>query len=192
MKTTHFQFKYAEHNYNSQTNKVRCGEHPSQVLIANRLSVETGQVSAKEEEEGQKEWRAMRQQKKKNRNVVMRVGILNIGAMNGRGRKLADMIERRKVDVLCVQETRWKGRKARNIRAGYKLFYHGTDEKRNGEGIVLKEDCIKSVLEGKRQEAGGRWYCRENGQRRCSLGWVRAFLVSGRKWCKVSPRKRES
>ena len=43
--------------------------------------------------------------------VRVRVGTLNEGSMTGRGRELADMMERRKVGVLCVQETRWKGNK---------------------------------------------------------------------------------
>ena len=41
--------------------------------------------------------------------VQVRVGTLNVGSMTGRGRELADLMERRKVGVLCVQETRWKG-----------------------------------------------------------------------------------
>ncbi|KAK3545620.1 hypothetical protein QTP70_008239 [Hemibagrus guttatus] len=40
---------------------------------------------------------------------------------HGKGRELADMMERRKVDILCVQETRWKGSKARSIGAGFNL-----------------------------------------------------------------------
>ncbi|KAK3554546.1 hypothetical protein QTP70_025399 [Hemibagrus guttatus] len=60
------------------------------------------------------------------------------------------MMERRKVDILCVQETRWKGSKARSIRAGFKLFYYGVDSKRNGVGVVLKEEFVRNVLEVKR------------------------------------------
>ncbi|KAK3544873.1 hypothetical protein QTP86_027547 [Hemibagrus guttatus] len=59
-------------------------------------------------------------------------------------------MERRKVDILCVQETRWKGSKARSIRAGFKLFYYGVDSKRNGVGVVLKEEFVRNVLEVKR------------------------------------------
>ncbi|KAK3513802.1 hypothetical protein QTP70_028880 [Hemibagrus guttatus] len=59
-------------------------------------------------------------------------------------------MERRKVDILCVQETRWKGRKARSIGAGFKLFYYGVDSKRNGVGVVLKEEFVRNVLEVKR------------------------------------------
>ncbi|KAK3528499.1 hypothetical protein QTP70_000472 [Hemibagrus guttatus] len=60
------------------------------------------------------------------------------------------MMERRKVDILCVQETRWKGSKARSIGAGFKLFYYGVDGKRNGVGVVLKEEFVRNVLEVKR------------------------------------------
>ncbi|KAK3556508.1 hypothetical protein QTP70_008297 [Hemibagrus guttatus] len=64
-----------------------------------------------------------------------------------KGRELADTMERRKVDILCVQETRWKGSKARSIGAGFKLFYYGVDSKRNGVGVVLKEEFVRNVLE---------------------------------------------
>ncbi|KAK3564791.1 hypothetical protein QTP86_027819, partial [Hemibagrus guttatus] len=66
------------------------------------------------------------------------------------GKELADMMERRKVDILCVQETRWKGSKARSIGAGFKLFYYGVDSKRNGVGVVLKEEFVRNLLEVKR------------------------------------------
>ncbi|KAK3559367.1 hypothetical protein QTP86_012778 [Hemibagrus guttatus] len=69
---------------------------------------------------------------------------------SGKGRELADMMERRKVDILCVQETRWKRSKARSIGAGFKLFYYGVDSKRNGVGVVLKEEFVRNVLEVKR------------------------------------------
>ncbi|KAK3523334.1 hypothetical protein QTP86_029490 [Hemibagrus guttatus] len=65
----------------------------------------------------------------------------------GKGRELADMMERRKVDILCAHETRWKGSKARSIGAGFKLFYYGVDSKRNGVGVVLKEEFVRNVLE---------------------------------------------
>ncbi|KAK3524213.1 hypothetical protein QTP70_022666, partial [Hemibagrus guttatus] len=65
----------------------------------------------------------------------------------GKGRELADMMERRKVDILCVQETRWKGSKACSIGAGFKLFYYGVDSKRNVVGVVLKEEFVRNVLE---------------------------------------------
>ena len=55
----------------------------------------------------------------KGRRSLIRVGTLNIGTMTGRGRELADMMERRNVDILCLQETKWKESKARNIGTNY-------------------------------------------------------------------------
>ena len=54
----------------------------------------------------------------KGRRSLIRVGTLNIGTMTGRGRELADMMERRNVNIFCLQETMWKGSKARNIGGG--------------------------------------------------------------------------
>ena len=39
----------------------------------------------------------------------MKVGTLNVGTMTGKGGELADMMVKRKVDIRCVQETRWRG-----------------------------------------------------------------------------------
>ncbi|KAK3571820.1 hypothetical protein QTP86_020578 [Hemibagrus guttatus] len=89
-------------------------------------------------------------EKRKGKSVGLRIGTLNVGTMTGKGRELADMMERRQVDILCVQETRWKGGKARSIGAGFKLFYYGVDSKRNGVGVVLKEEFVRNVLEVKR------------------------------------------
>ncbi|KAK3507279.1 hypothetical protein QTP70_013537 [Hemibagrus guttatus] len=89
-------------------------------------------------------------EKRKGKSVGLRIGTLNVGTMTGKGRELADVMERRKVDILCVQETRWKGSKARSIGAGFKLFYYGVDSKRNGVGVVLKKEFVRNVLEVKR------------------------------------------
>ncbi|KAK3519797.1 hypothetical protein QTP70_004955 [Hemibagrus guttatus] len=89
-------------------------------------------------------------EKRKGKSVGLRIGTLNVGTMTGKGRELADVMERRKVDILCVQETRWKGSKAHSIGAGFKLFYYGVDSKRNGVGVVLKEEFVRNVLEVKR------------------------------------------
>ena len=60
------------------------------------------------------------------------------------------MMVKRKVDILCVQETRWKGSNARNMGDSCKIFYHGEDGRRNGVGVILKEDYIGRVLKVKR------------------------------------------
>jgi len=79
--------------------------------------------------------------------VRVRTGTLNVGSMTGRGREVVDLMVRRKIQVLCVQETRWKGNSARELGDGYKLFYSGSDDKgRNLVGIVLDKDLKNNVL----------------------------------------------
>ena len=41
------------------------------------------------------------------------IATLNVGTMTGKGRELADVLNRRRIDIACVQETRWKGSKAK-------------------------------------------------------------------------------
>ena len=48
------------------------------------------------------------------------------------------MMKERRVDLLCVQETRWKGEKAKTVQ-GYKLWYTGSVSGRNGVGILASE-----------------------------------------------------
>ena len=86
----------------------------------------------------------------KGRRSSVRVGTLTIGTMTGRERELVDLMERRNGDMLCPQETKWKGSIARNIGDGCKLFYNGADGRKNGIGIVVREDLAESVLEVKR------------------------------------------
>ena len=95
--------------------------------------------------------RVRKQREKWNiKSLGLKVRALNVGTMTGKARELVDMMQRRKVDTLCVQETRWKGSKARSLGAGFKLFCHGVDGKRNGVGIILKEEFVRNVLEVKR------------------------------------------
>ncbi|XP_063598262.1 craniofacial development protein 2-like [Penaeus indicus] len=59
-------------------------------------------------------------------------------------------MERRKVDVLCVQETRWKGEKARVIGGSCKMWYRGDDGQRNGVVVVVRGDLVDNVVEVER------------------------------------------
>jgi hypothetical protein len=64
--------------------------------------------------------------------------------------EVVDMMDRRKLDVLCVQETKWKGSKARELGQGYKLYYNRSDSSRNGVGLIIKGGLSDSVMEVRR------------------------------------------
>ena len=96
--------------------------------------------------------RARRQQEKKRTvTAALKIGTLNVGSMTGRGREVAAMMENRQIDVLCVQETKWKGSKAKDLGGGYKLYYHGCERNKNGVGIILSASLVGDVVEVKRQ-----------------------------------------
>ena len=45
---------------------------------------------------------------------------------------------RRRVNILCVQKTKWKGQKAKEVEGtGFKLWYTGETSGRNGVGILI-------------------------------------------------------
>ena len=62
-----------------------------------------GRQWRRKKERNEERWKAKR--------IEMKVGILNVGTMTGKVREVVDHMERRSVDILCVQDTRWKGRK---------------------------------------------------------------------------------
>ena len=67
--------------------------------------------------------------------------------MTGKRREVADLMEQRGVNILCVQETRWKGERARCIGGGYKMWYYGSGNRKNGLGIILKNEHVDKVVE---------------------------------------------
>ena len=97
----------------------------------------------------------MRLRKNTRRNVV--IGTLNVGTMTGRGTEVVDMMKRKGMGVLCVQETRWKGKKAREMGNGYKMYYAGEDGKKNGVGIILSPKMKCNVLEVTRESDRVIW-----------------------------------
>ncbi|CAK9292465.1 unnamed protein product [Gordionus sp. m RMFG-2023] len=68
-----------------------------------------------------------------------RLAILNIGTLKGKTRELASMLNKRKVDIACIQEMKWK-RQTLMIGDGYKLYYNGLVSNRKGMGIILSQD----------------------------------------------------
>ena len=74
----------------------------------------------------------------------------NIGSMTGKSSDIANIMHRRKIMIVCVQETKWKYSKAKEIGEGSKLYYHGICRARNGIGIILRKEWQDKILEIKR------------------------------------------
>lgn len=81
----------------------------------------------------------------------LRIGSWNVGSMNKKSYQLEEVMNRRKIDILCVQETKWKNlaNKARFLNTTtkrYKIHYHGTDNRRNGVGVIVSNSLQNSIL----------------------------------------------
>uniref|UniRef100_A0A914WDC8 Reverse transcriptase domain-containing protein n=1 Tax=Plectus sambesii TaxID=2011161 RepID=A0A914WDC8_9BILA len=83
----------------------------------------------------------------KKRAHRIRLATLNIGTMTGRSRELADALKNRRIDFACVQETKWKGTKARNIGDGYKMLYVGSTANRNGVAVIVSQPYHNSITD---------------------------------------------
>ena len=79
------------------------------------------------------------------REREMRVGSINIGTLNGKSREIVDLVDRQKLDILCLQETRWKGKKSKDLAGGHRLIYTG-ESGRNGVAIVLSVETREQLV----------------------------------------------
>ena len=90
--------------------------------------------------------RGRRQLRAGEQTVGLRCGTWNVGTLNEKSLELVDVFRKRRLDVVCLQETKWKGKKAKDI-GGYKLWYSGSESRRNGVGIMLAEKYADDVVE---------------------------------------------
>ena len=85
----------------------------------------------------------------------LRIGSWNVGSLTGKSAELVEVMKRRRVNIMCLQETRWTGEGARGLVLGYKVWYVGQETShrtrnggaRNGVGVVLDERLAKEVIE---------------------------------------------
>jgi hypothetical protein len=96
--------------------------------------------------------RRMRRVRKLAEPSRVRVGTWNVGSLMGKLREIVDTMIRRHVNIICVQETKWKGQKAKEVEdTGFKLWYTGNTSTKNGVGIVLDKSLKDGVVDIKRQ-----------------------------------------
>ena len=77
-----------------------------------------------------------------------------LGSISGRGTEVCEELRKRKVDVCCLQEVRWRGEGARFIGVKgrrYKLWWCGNDDKTGGVGILVKEELCEKMVEVRRR-----------------------------------------
>ena len=81
---------------------------------------------------------------------MVRVCTVNVGTLRGRSRELVDMLERRKIDICCIQEVRYRNEGSNVIgdaEQKYKFWYKGNPEGTNGVGILIKHELTDNVID---------------------------------------------
>ena len=81
------------------------------------------------------------------------MGTLNVNTLIGRVCEVVETLSRRKVDVCCIQETRYRGGNYRTINGKdtrYKLYWSGNDKGTAGVGVFVAEEWIEKVFEVQR------------------------------------------
>ena len=69
-----------------------------------------------------------------------------MGTMEGNALEVVHMTKRRKMEVLCVQETKWRGDRARNMAEEYKMLHAVGEGWSNGVVIIVNVDISKEVV----------------------------------------------
>ena len=67
---------------------------------------------------------------------------------------MCEELRKRKVDVCCIQEVRWKGQGAHFVGTSgrrYKMWWSGNDAGFGGVGILVKEEISGNVVEVRRK-----------------------------------------
>ena len=78
-----------------------------------------------------------------------RVGKLHVNTLRGRVCEVVETLSRRKVDVCCIQEARYRGGNCRTIKGKdpkYKLYLSGNDKGTAGLSVFVAEEWLEKVF----------------------------------------------
>jgi exonuclease III len=82
----------------------------------------------------------------------IRLGSSNVGSLTDKLRELVDIAIRRHVNILCIQETKWTGQKAKEVEnTGFKFWYTEKERSKNGVGILIDKSLKNGVVTVRRQ-----------------------------------------
>jgi hypothetical protein len=122
-------------------NEQGSGRH----ILSDALHRRPGVV--KNEQESSHLTRRMRRVRKLAEPSRLCVGTYNIGSLTGKLREIVDTMIMRCVNILYVQEMKWKGQKAKEVEdTGFKLWYIGIMINKNRVGIVLDKSLKDGVV----------------------------------------------
>ena len=94
-------------------------------------------------------WRMRRISGFKPENFGIRFVSVNVASLCGRKTEVCEELRKKRVDVCCIQEIRWKGQEARFVVTSgqrYKLWWLENDAEFEGVGILVKEEISENIV----------------------------------------------
>jgi exonuclease III len=81
--------------------------------------------------------------------VGVKIASWNVGSLSKKSGEVVEVLMKRRVDVCCIQEARWKGEGARLIGrhdAEYKIYWKGGKESTAGVAVLVAEWLVYKVV----------------------------------------------
>ncbi|XP_058008954.1 uncharacterized protein LOC131183079 [Hevea brasiliensis] len=101
--------------------------------------------------ENNRKYHRMRLIRKEQDRRRIKVGTWNVGSLTGKLMELVDTLERKRVNIACIQETKWIGEKSKEVgNSGYKLWFTGKERNKNGVGIIIDRTLKNAIITVKR------------------------------------------
>ena len=82
-------------------------------------------------------------------DLGVRLATWNVGSLTGKSGEVVEVLWRRKVDICCIQEVRWKGSGAKMLgQKGrqYKVMWSGDSSKDAGVAVLVGNEWIDKVV----------------------------------------------
>ena len=76
----------------------------------------------------------------------IRFSTWNVGYMSGKWDEMSETLKRRCVDILCLQEVRWKGQGVKMIGNGFKVLWSGGCKAENGVGKIVVNWLVGKIV----------------------------------------------
>ena len=83
----------------------------------------------------------------------LRLATANVGSMVGRSAEVTETVGRRGVDIVALQEVRFRNEGVKRLRGGdfeYRLYWKGEETGYGGVGLMVRQELAECVMEVRR------------------------------------------
>ena len=76
---------------------------------------------------------------------LLKIATMNVSTLNGKEEEIVERMQARKLDILGLCETRYRGSGRKVLHDDYLLIYSGGDEARHGVAVIIKPSLASRV-----------------------------------------------